>query len=99
MGLVDLQESGPGQTATEPVVDLLENGRGQNATEIAHRERSSADLPTVKHGPLLLHPIADLDTSILCSSRSCRPPAHLDDYVCYNTCSQDPLSLANRLQK
>jgi len=88
MGLVDLQETGPGQTATEPAVDSLENGPGQLATETAHGERSLADQS---------QPVANLGPNTLRNSRSRRPPAHLDDYVCYNTRSQDPLSLIHRL--
>jgi len=33
-----------------------------------------------------------------CRTRARRPPAHLGDYICYNTRCKEPLSLAARLQ-
>ena len=81
------------------LADLQEDGPGQITRETAHSERPPADVPNVEHGSPLSQPIADLGPNTLCISRPRRPPSHLDDYVCYNTRSQDPLSLAHRLQK
>ena len=81
---------------------LQEDGPGRIGREAAHSERLSTD-PTdtsnAEHGPPPPQPTADSGSNTLRSSRSRRPPTHLDDYVCYNTRSRDPLSLAHQLQK
>jgi len=93
-GLIRSPSSHPVQPAGTPadrgsselgLVDLQENGAGQIVTKTANSERTPVDLPNVEHGPLLSQAIANFGLNTLHSSRSCRPSAHLNDYVCYNT--------------
>jgi len=79
--------------------ELQDNAPCRNVGIAAHEETSVADPPNTEHGSSSPQPTADLDQQVSRSSRLRRPPARLDDYICYNSRFQDPLSLAHRLQQ
>jgi len=103
-GLADTPEPNPVQTHGAPAdrgSSVLDNGASRD-TEPGHTAEVDEAQPAFTHvdpRDPLSQPIDDSGPHRSRPAPSRRSPAHLDDYICYTTRFQDPLSLKHQLQK